>query len=308
MNDINKGLIIAGVFSAETPDKTSEIIKISGVDISSLNDGTAILNSEHNSGSFSNYLGRITSAKKIFKDEDCKNDHERKCFENVGKVPMIYGTAMLFDDQEGHSEAKHAAGVMKHFKKHNLPITARFSLEGSSLDKDGNLINRSIARRIALTISPCNTACESDIISEFSKSEKDSYSNITKNYTDAKGVDCDLLVIDQADIMKSLGLLQNNLQKLQKALEAGVAVGAPGTLTQGAALGKQNRPSKKKEETILPGEETTRKEDSKELKPLDEDKADKIDEKAKDLNIKEIKLKKANVFIYKNLLALQKAK
>ncbi len=205
MENIKKGLMIAGVFSAQAPDKTAEIIDVRGMDISSLNDGTAILNSEHEGGNFNNYLGRIVSAKKIYKYDDCKTAHEKKSFKDSGENPLIYGVAELFDDED-HSQAKDAAAVIKHYKRRNLPIAARFSIEGSSLDKDGNLIKRSIARRVALTIAPCNSACESEVISEFSKSEKNAYSAITKDFNKNKGpVTPDLLVLDQDEIMKSLG-------------------------------------------------------------------------------------------------------
>lgn len=305
-NDIKKsGLVIGGVFSAEVPDKAGEQISIKNMDISSLNSGKAILNSEHQSGNFSSYLGRILDAKKIFKDEDCTTDHERQCFENVGKNPMIYGRAELFSDEEGHTEAKHAAAVIRAFKKNNLPIAAQFSIEGSSLEKEGNHIKRSIARRVALTISPCSEACESDVLSDLSKSEKSTYQQITKPST--KGITSELLVIDESEIFKSLGNLQNVFAKLQKALEAGVGVGAPGTLTQGAALQGSKAKTKKaeetSEETTLPGEETT--EESQQVKPLDKEKADKIDDKVKDMDLKDIKLKKAQVFIYKNLKVLE---
>lgn len=302
-DNIKKGLMIAGVFSAQAPDKTAEVIDVKGMDISSLNDGTAILNAEHEGGKFSSYLGRVVSAKKIYKMDDCKTAHEKKSFKECGENPIIYGVAELFDDED-HSEAKDAAAVIKHYKKRNLPIAARFSIEGSSLDKDGNLIKRSIARRVALTIAPCNAACESEVISELSKSEKSVYNNITKEFNANKGpVTNDLLVVDQDGIFKSLNNLQDVFGKLQKALEAGIASGAPGTLTQGAALqGK----AKKKEETTLPGEETTRKEDSQQVKPVSEKKMDRIDDAAKELSVKEIKLKKAEIFIFQALTNLQK--
>lgn len=306
-NNIKKGLMIAGVFSAQAPDKTAEVIDVKGMDISSLNDGNAILNAEHEGGKFSSYLGRIVSAKKIYKMDDCTTAHEKKSFKESGENPIIYGVAELFDDED-HSEAKDAAAVIKHYKKRGLPIAARFSIEGSSLDKEGNLIKRSIARRVALTIAPCNAACESEVISELSKSEKTTYSAITKRYNESKGVTSDLMVIDQDSIMKSLDNLQNVFGKLQKALEAGMPSGAPGTLTQGAAL-QGNSPGahpRKKEETTLPGEETTRKEDSQQVKPISESKVDDIDEAAKDLEVKKIKLKKAEIFILKALTNLQK--
>ncbi len=303
MNDIKKGLLVAGVFSAESPDKAGEIIDIAGMDISSLNDGSAILNAEHDNGKFSSYLGRIVGAKKIFKQEDCKTEHERKCFESVGKIPLIYGRAELFDSEEGHTEAKHAAAVIKAFKKKNLPIVAKFSIEGASIEKEGNLIKRSVARRCALTVVPANAACESEVLSELTKSEQSTYSEITKN-SKTKGITTDLLVIDQNDIMKSLDNLQNVFSKLQKALEAGMPAGTAST--QGGAL--QGTPKKKKEETTLPGEETTREpEEENKLKAVDKEKLDSIDEKAKEeLNTKNIKFKKAEIFILKALTNLQK--
>ncbi len=301
-NEIKKGLLLGGVFSAEVPDKSGEVISIKGMDISSLNDGTSILNSEHGNG-FSDYLGRIISAKKIFKEEDCSSDHERKCFESVGKHPLIYGVAELFNDED-HSEAKHAAALIKHYKKRDLKISARFSIEGSSIEKDGSHIKRSIARRAALTISPANAACESDVLSELSKSEKDTYTKITKTYSsDSGAITQDLLVIDQESLVKSLGALQSNLLKLSKALEAGLPIGGPGTLQQGAAIqggGNSGKHLKKKPEE---SSESSVSEGSQVLKPLDEEKADKLDDKVKDMDLK---LKKAEVFVLRNLNTLAK--
>lgn len=297
------GLILAGVFASEHIDKSGECIKISGMDISELNSGNAILNAEHASGSFENYLGRIVEAKKIFKEEDCKTEHERKCFEECNRQPLIYGKTILFNDEE-HEHAKAAAAIIKHYKKRNLPITARFSVEGQSLEKNGSLIQRSVARSVALTIKPANASCDTAILSEITKSERQVYDKIVKNEIDGP-ITKDLLVIDPSQIMSSLDQLSSKLSELKKALEAGVATAGPGSLSGGASL--QGKPPAKKTEATKnsPKEETSEKTEVS-LQSPNKKKLEAVNEKAKDLEPEEIKLKKAEIFILKNLSLLKK--
>lgn len=310
-NSIKKGLIIAGTFSAETPDRTAEIIRIKGMDISHLNSGKAILNAEHNSGAFSNYLGRILSAKKIFSEDDCVTKHETECFMNAGQVPIIYGKAELFDDEEGHTEAQHAAAIIKAYKRRGLPIAAQFSIEGASIEKNGGEIKRSVAKVCALTIRPANEACELDVMSELSKSEQLTYNNLKKSgkseNTLATGPSCDIQVIDRIQLNSALTELNSKLSSLAKALEAGMAMGGAGTATQGAALaGKMQKDTAKVTEQSENSETTkTAHEESTLIVPIDESKVELIDEKGKDLKL-DLKLKKAEIFAYKVLNLLKK--
>ena len=85
MTNLNKGLRLGGVFASQTIDKSGEIIDIKGLDISALNSGESYLNSEHHNNNFSNYLGRIVHAKKIFKYEDCESEHEKNVLKKVVK-------------------------------------------------------------------------------------------------------------------------------------------------------------------------------------------------------------------------------
>jgi len=218
MQKLNKGLLIGGVFASEAIDKSGEVIDIHGLDISNLNNGDAYLNAEHKSDNFSNYLGRIVTAKKIFTLEECISDHEKACFTQAGKVPIVYGTAELFDD-EGHREAAAAASIIKHFKKRNLPIAARFSIEGNTLDRDNVNIKQAVARCVALTMMPCNDTCVSDIVKNLTKSEKEVYDKLSaeenKNYL-CKGLSGSLEVLDKGNNEPSA--LQTKIIDLEKKI------------------------------------------------------------------------------------------
>lgn len=239
MQNLSKGMLIGGVFASQTLDKSGEIIDINGLDITTLNSGEAVLNSEHQNGNFSNYLGRIVSARKIYKYEDCKSKHEKECFKQAGEVPMLYGTAELFDDEE-HAEAKAAASVIKHFKKRDLPIAARFSIEGLNLDKEGLMIKNAIASKVALTITPCNSTCVSDVISQLSKSEKATYDKLVKNDT-VNVAAFPIEILEKNKLSTVFEKLDQSITGLKKSLEAGTAMGvSPGDRTQGAALQREN--------------------------------------------------------------------
>lgn len=217
MTNLNKGLRLGGVFASQTIDKSGEIIDIKGLDISALNSGESYLNSEHHNNNFSNYLGRIVHAKKIFKYEDCESEHEKKCFKESGEVPLVYGIAELFND-EGHSEAISAASIVNHFKKRNLPIAARFSIEGDTLDRDNASIKRAVAKRVALTMSPCNDTCVSDIIPELTKSEQAVYEKMANEVS--KNILCkgSYGTVDVFNVEKNTINIKNSLDIFEQEL------------------------------------------------------------------------------------------
>jgi len=217
MQNLAKGMLIGGVFASQTLDKSGEIIDVEGLDISALNNGEAYLNSEHQNGSFSNYLGRIVNAKKIFKYEECENEHEKKCFKESGEVPIVYGVTELFDD-EGHTEAACAASIIKHYAKRNLPIVPRFSIEGDTLDREGINIKRAVARRVALTMVPCNDTCVTDMFKSLTKSEQDVYQKLNgiadKNYL-CKGTQGTVEILAKNYLKEKIDLLQKNCEILK---------------------------------------------------------------------------------------------
>lgn len=239
MQNLSKGMLIGGVFASQTIDKSGEIIDIDGMDISTLNSGESILNSEHQGGHFSNYLGRIVSAKKIYKYDDCKSKHEKICFKQAGEVPILYGMAELFDDED-HAEAKAAASVIKHFKNRDLPIAARFSIEGQTLDRNGMVINNAVASRVALTITPCNSTCVSDVLSQLNKSERATYEKLVKNNTLTDNLNFPIEIFEKNKLANVLEKCTESMTSLKKSLEAGYAMGStPADKTQGVALQRE---------------------------------------------------------------------
>lgn len=240
MQNLSKGMLIGGVFASQTLDKSGEIIDIDGLDITTLNSGEAILNSEHLNGHFSNYLGRIINAKKIYKYDDCKSKHEKFCFKQAGEVPILYGTAELFDDEE-HTEAKAAASLIRHFKNRDLPIAARFSIEGTTLDKDGMVIKNAVAGKVALTITPCNSTCVSDVLSQLSKSEQATYEKLVKNNVLTDNINFPIEIIETNKLSNIVDKFEKNIDSLKKSLEAGYPMGStPSDKTQGAALQRED--------------------------------------------------------------------
>ena len=178
-----------GVASAQTLDKSGEIVDIKGLDISSL-PRTGILNYEHKSDIPGQICGKILTAKKIFSEEDCSNEHELY-FWNKCKVPLVYITAELLDDycQSG----KDAAGILRydHDKKSNSynPILG-FSIEGSEIPNSrGNnkfIVARGIARKVTLTSSPCNLLSTAELLVQQPSSQvKDDFESIFKSKEEA---------------------------------------------------------------------------------------------------------------------------
>ncbi len=313
MAGLKKGTILRGIFSAETPDKSGEIVSIEGIDISTINDGKGLVNSEHNND-FTKTVGKILNAKKIFSDKDCSNEFEKKAYESVNKVPLMVGTVELFDEED-HPEAQAIAKIAKFYKKRNEPLVLGFSVEGGILERSGPVIKKSIVRKVAVTAGPCNEAARAELVSEMTKSEAAVFERISKTEktqnTLSAGAVTEVLEYDEGKINESISSLKARLGSLVKALEAGFAT-ATAPLTQGAALQKQGvkevKPSKKimGEETTLPGEETTKEApEATGLKRIDENKAEKIDSKKEDAKIK-FKLKKAEFIAYSFYNSLKK--
>lgn len=178
-----------GVASAQSLDKSGEIVDIKGLDISSL-PSTGILNFEHKSDIPGQICGKILTAKKIFSKEDCSNEHEAY-FWNKTKVPFVYITAELLDDycQSG----KDAAGILKydHDKKdQNKHAILGFSVEGSEIPNSRGsnrmVVARGIARKVTLTASPCNSQALAELLVNSPKSQvKDDFDEIFKSEANA---------------------------------------------------------------------------------------------------------------------------
>jgi len=166
MADSKEGTWIDGIASSEHLDSSGERIEISGVDISSL-DKSGVFNFEHDSSKPASIVGKIFEAKKIVKKSDCDNERHEYYWDKI-KMPFIYVAGELFDG-EGHEQAKEVAAMLrydssvrKNGKNKDIKNTINFSIEGSKLKKEGQVIKKCIARKVSITIFPCNKACEAE--------------------------------------------------------------------------------------------------------------------------------------------------
>lgn len=162
MSKKKRGTFIHGIGASEHLDSSGERIKIEGVDISSLTkDG--VFNWEHDSKNPASIVGKILEAKKFYKKSDCENEHHLYFWEKV-KMPFLYVAGELFDAVE-HKEAENIAAMLR-YDEQNEEETKKlinFSIEGSRLEKRGSDINKCIARKITITIVPCNKVCEAGL-------------------------------------------------------------------------------------------------------------------------------------------------
>jgi hypothetical protein len=166
---------IDGIAASEHLDSAGERIEIKGIDISSLTvDG--VLNFEHKSNEASQIVGKIIYAKKILKKEDCENERQ-EYFWNKIKTPYLYIIGELFD-AVGHKGAQDVAAMLKYdslkekYKSDNDRKLINFSIEGQKLEKRGSLIKKCIARKVSITITPCNKACEAEELKDYKSLEK----------------------------------------------------------------------------------------------------------------------------------------
>jgi hypothetical protein len=171
--DMGKCSYIDGVGSCESIDSSGEVVSLSGLDISSLI--SAPINFEHESKLPSQIVGKILQADKIFNESDCKNDRHRYYWKKCG-IPFLYIMGRLFDDKK--PSAVEIAALFKDDAEHpnEKPIVG-FSVEGARLsEKKGMLVERSIARKITVTVMPCNKLCTAELLpkSISNKSDLDS--------------------------------------------------------------------------------------------------------------------------------------
>jgi hypothetical protein len=132
------------------------MLSVEGADISELIAGKGRWNDNHGKGFF-NSIGRITSAKKIFKSEDCENARHTYYWDKV-KVPFIYASGHLYDDED-HPNAKAAAAILRNIHKTDCPLQLKASVEGGVVSRgisDPSLLARTKIHSVALTFTPAN--------------------------------------------------------------------------------------------------------------------------------------------------------
>jgi len=164
-----KATVIDGIAATEDRDSQGEILKLSGADISQMTT-KGYFNDNHGTG-FLNTLGRITEAKKIFKQDDCETDRQ-KMFWQQKKRPFLYVKGYLFDDAD-HPNAKAVGAIMKEFQKMGTPLDVKYSVEGKVLDRasyDRSVLAQSMVRNVALTLVPANGETAAAVAGRINKS------------------------------------------------------------------------------------------------------------------------------------------
>ena len=147
-----KPLEIDMIAGTQTRDSQGEMLDIEGADISNIN----FINDNHGKG-FSNRIGCITGAKKIFKEEDCEDDRQRYYWNKV-KAPLIYAKGYLYDSED-HPNAKAAAAILRSIHKTDAPLKIKASVEGGTVArgiKDPSILTRTKITGVALTFVPAN--------------------------------------------------------------------------------------------------------------------------------------------------------
>ena len=123
----SKALTIDMCAGSELKDTQGETLSVEGADISELEAGRGRFNDNHGKGFF-NSLGRVTSAKKIFKAEDCENERHTYYWDKI-KAPYIYVAGQLYNDED-HSNAKAAAAILRNIHREDAPLAMKASVEG----------------------------------------------------------------------------------------------------------------------------------------------------------------------------------
>ena len=155
-------MLIDGPITTQTIDSSGEILDLKGLDISDFLDGKATANFEHNNDNADDVLGWFIYAKKIFGEQDCENERQKMFWEKV-KTPFLYGVLELLDDTN-HPGAIAVAAMLRYFKKKNEPVRSGMSIEGSTLERDGHILKRTVGRKVAITLRPCNKQCMLDVL------------------------------------------------------------------------------------------------------------------------------------------------
>lgn len=239
------GMIIDGIATSEHLDSSGEILKIEGHDITDLVEGRGVVNFEHNNDHSDDILGAIIYAKKIMKRSDCDNERERMYWDSCG-TPFVYIKSELFDDEQ-HPGAIAAAAIIRYYHKRKMKVLAGFSIEGSTLERKENVLERTVGRRVALTLRPCNKSAISGVLEDPSNEDIKKYMNLDAPIN-TRVVEVDSIIFE--DIQKSdkdpLKELKAAVYELRKTLTAGGYNVAPSQLSGGSALQTESRVDKRK--------------------------------------------------------------
>jgi len=262
--NLKKATVIDGIASTEDLDSQNEVLSLNGADISDMTK-RGYFNDNHGSG-FANTLGRITDAKKIFKEADADNDRQRAYWGKV-KRPFLYVKGYLFDEAE-HPNAKAVASIMKEFNKMGTPLDVQMSVEGKVKQRGPNgLLKESMIRNVALTLVPANRhtgsqICPDEVHKAIIAKCKSNGANVEYASSLMKSIAVDRIstspgfieIVDEPHpFQKVFGNIAEIRRRLSilKALSVGYgATGAPASLTGGAVLTGRKKTGKLKSVTF----------------------------------------------------------
>jgi hypothetical protein len=225
-------LKIDGIAASSALDSSGEILEIEGLDISDFIEGRGVLNWEHDN-KHENTVGAIVYAKKILQKSDCENDRQRRYWDSV-KKPFVYIIGELFDDED-HPGAIAIAAMIRYYSKKSEKMLVGFSIEGSTLERDGNMLKQAIARRCAITIKPANKTAIADIYED--EKVKKLMNDMEKSQSDVQLFEVDSFTLEDKEVPYSPYMeIHKAIEDLNKTLTAGMGNVAPSQLVGGAAL------------------------------------------------------------------------
>src|ERR1700761_330465 len=156
-----QGMLLHGIASAEVWDSTAEKTIISGMDITDIHEGKCLLNWEHQSakdgGMGQEFVGKVIFGKKLLSADDCENATQKRVW-NKYKVPMLYVVVRLLDGA-GHPGAVSLAAMARDAAANGDPAVLGLSVEGTTVERDGGLLKKTIIRAIAATVKPASKVC-----------------------------------------------------------------------------------------------------------------------------------------------------
>jgi hypothetical protein len=158
---LNKTVQIEIIGAVQKPDNVGETIDIAGMDLSHINEKKkGVLNLDHDRSPAS-VVGRIISAQKILKKEDCKSVAQAKAWAKV-QAPFLWVKGELMDGYNKNADA--VAGVYRYYQERGLPPPIDASVEGKTLERRGNSLKRTMIKALALTLSPCNPHATTEVV------------------------------------------------------------------------------------------------------------------------------------------------
>lgn len=227
------GMKLDGIGGSQAVDSSGEVLMIEGADITSLLEGNGYMNYDHSKNGEDAFVGKIIYAKKIFKLEDCETDRQKMFWQKVN-CPYIYIIGELFDDS-GHPAATALAAIIRWCAKNGEKISVKFSVEGSTLERDDNILKKTVIRGLACTLKPCNHTAISDLLHD---PETEKYLKKTET---AGSYEMDANSFEELNKDEYIF----GFDDLEKTLTAGNSNAAPGSLVGGSALAMEELESKK---------------------------------------------------------------